>query len=605
MMNAYKNMKIKTKMIMGFLLIVVLSLIIGILGILSVRDAADRTQLLATRANLAIESARLNENANAQKAAYVGASLYLEQGQNELYDREMQTLDALSQVFVASLADIKSELTEEQSIQYANEIESTYAAYEKDLAVLVDVLNDPNASSVETQEAFDTIAISADAAIEATNKLTDRLDVLMSEQAETSASNASSTYTLLIIVMVVAFALAIASGLYIANTISRPLSMMMGFLKQVGETGNLHFTDDEWARTRAAMVNKDEISQSLAAFVKMLEHMVYCGESLEKVAARDLTFDVNTLSDDDTMGVALSEMLDNLNAMFSEIGSIATQVATASGEVATGSQSLAQGSTEQASTVEEISASINEITEHSRHAAETADNATQFSDGIRKIAQEGSAKMDNMMTAVQDINEASAAIGNVIKVIDDIAFQTNILALNAAVEAARAGEHGKGFAVVADEVRNLAGKSADAAKETAGLISANIEKAEMGLNMAHETAESLGKIVDGIEQTNRSLTEIAEQSAANEQATVQVNHAVDQVAGVVQQNSATSEESAAASEEMSSQAQTLQALVARFKVRGRNADMYMGALLDNGYDTPALPVQGSTSEQTPAGDVIF
>jgi methyl-accepting chemotaxis protein len=169
--------------------------------------------------------------------------------------------------------------------------------------------------------------------------------------------------------------------------------------------------------------------------------------------------------------------------------------------------------------------------------------------------------MDNMMKAVMEINDASNKIGKVIKVIDDIAFQTNILALNASVEAARAGQHGKGFAVVAEEVRNLASKSADAAKDTGSLIDNSIETAHLGLDIATETSESLKKIVDGINKSAVIASTIAESSDSQTAAIDNLNNGINQVADVVKQNSATAQESAAASLEMSEQAKHLQQLI--------------------------------------------
>jgi methyl-accepting chemotaxis protein len=181
--------------------------------------------------------------------------------------------------------------------------------------------------------------------------------------------------------------------------------------------------------------------------------------------------------------------------------------------------------------------------------------------------------MNEMTSAVKDINQASQSIGKVIKVIDDIAFQTNILALNAAVEAARAGQHGKGFAVVAEEVRNLAAKSADAARETGTLIANSTEKAELGSRIAGETAASLAEIVSGISESNQFINEIAQSSEQQSSGIEQINSGISQVAHVVQQNSATAEESAAASEEMNGQSSMLEGLISRFKLRNEGKSL--------------------------------
>jgi len=251
--------------------------------------------------------------------------------------------------------------------------------------------------------------------------------------------------------------------------------------------------------------------------------------------------------------------------MFGEINSSSSQVYSASGQIADGAQSLAQSSTEQAASVEELSSSIHDMSAQIKDTSTMTEKCANLSQDIKNKAEKGSSQMDELMQAVQGITDASTQIEKVIKVIDDIAFQTNILALNAAVEAARAGAAGKGFAVVAEEVRNLASKSAEAAKDTSGLIENSIGKANLGLTLATQTASSLQEIVDGINENAETISLIAESTKGQSHAISELNIGVEQVANTIQTNSATAEQSAAASEEMSGQTDVLKNLVAQFK----------------------------------------
>ena len=292
-------------------------------------------------------------------------------------------------------------------------------------------------------------------------------------------------------------------------------------------------------------------------------------DKLKHIANGDLTLDVTIdyIGDFAPIKTALVTILHSLDVTISQINTTSVQVASGSAQIADGAQHLAQGSTEQAATVEELSASISDITSKTRENAEMAGNAAKLAETIMSNAGKGSRQMNEMVSAVGDINRANQDITKVIKVIDDIAFQTNILALNAAVEAARAGQHGKGFAVVAEEVRNLAAKSAEAAKETGALISNSTEKAELGARIASETAASLTEIVSGIHESDVIIGKIAVASEEQSASIHQISDGIEQVAKVVQQNSATAEESAAASEELSGQASMLGELVLHFKLK--------------------------------------
>jgi len=267
---------------------------------------------------------------------------------------------------------------------------------------------------------------------------------------------------------------------------------------------------------------------------------------------------------------SLNDTIKTLNNVLGDINSASEQVAAGARQVSDSSQALSQGSTEQAGSIQQVTASVNEVAEQTKQNAISANQANQLALTAKENAITGNSQMQEMLKAMVEINESSTNISKIIKVIDEIAFQTNILALNAAVEAARAGQHGKGFAVVAEEVRNLAARSANAARETTALIEGSIKKVEVGTAITSETAKALNKIVGDIAKVTELVGNIA--TASNEQANgiSQINDAIAQVSVVIQNNSATAEEGAAASEELSGQSEILRDMVSKFKLRRGN-----------------------------------
>lgn len=246
--------------------------------------------------------------------------------------------------------------------------------------------------------------------------------------------------------------------------------------------------------------------------------------------------------------------------VISETTAISADISSRASEMQAVAARLSEGSSTQAATVEELSASFSSITEQIKNNAESAKTASRISDETTKNVDSGVKKIAEMQDAMAKIEESSTKIGNIVKTIDDIAFQTNILALNAAVEAARAGQHGKGFAVVADEVRNLANKSAEATKGTARLIEETKIAVANGSQIANETAEQLRSMMSGIAESNTLIDNIA--ATADEQAESfrQISESMMQISTVVQQNAAISAEAEETARNLDSQAQSLKAI---------------------------------------------
>jgi methyl-accepting chemotaxis protein len=516
-MKWFANLKISKKLLLGFTVVVVMAMAIGVVGVKNIQSIqANGRQMYE---HMTVPIGQMAEVATSFQRVRVNLrEIILLTSAQEISDCEAKIAERQAEINQNADAFEKLILSEEIRSAYGEFVKArdSFTGYMDQVVALARDNKDVQAFSLlQSAECFAAEMAEQDAIL----ALVNLKRVAAEQKADENDSTADIAFMTMLGVIAAGLVLAVLIALYISRVIS-------GSLRKI---------------TAVA----------------------------ERIADGDLDVDIGIDTRDEigTLASAFHRMTGNLNEVLGGINAASEQVSSGAKQLADSSMSLSQGASEQASSIEELTASLEEIASQTKLNAQSASQANKLAGMAQGNAEQGNGQMQEMLRAMEDINQSSASISKIIKVIDDIAFQTNILALNAAVEAARAGQHGKGFAVVAEEVRNLAAKSASAAKETTEMIEGSIRKVEAGTKLAVHTAGALNQIVSGVAEAAALVKQI--DVASSEQATglAQINQAVMQVSQVVQANSAVSEQSAAASKELSGQADMMRQSVGKFRLK--------------------------------------
>lgn len=574
----YRNLRISIKITSSFLLVAMIAGAIGIIGIVSLNSVGGSYSVAYTDSVIALASMEKVSGSFQEMRQDLLEMLLVDSKGNKdaCFDAFKRHSEGVKEGLVsynAMLAGYNAEeVVEEQS--RVDAVGSTLAAFHTSAEAFSSspAVTDPD----RYMEAYRVLGdggelnVLAQAVEEAIADLVQYNTDYANQQILANGKLASTANVTMLIGIVIGVTVAVLIGLWIARSISKPIGQIVEAANKLAD-GDFNINIDINSKDETGQLAQsfrhmaDTLKTIIADLTRGLEAFAEGNFALDSQAQESYVGDYYPLLD------SLLKTRDNLTNTLRNINTAAEQVATGSDQVSSGAQALAADSTEQAASVEELAASVDTIAKQAEENLTEVAAAAKAVDQTEVSVTAGNEHMNHLAQAMTEISSTSNQIASITKVIEDIAFQTNILALNAAIEAARAGNAGKGFAVVADEVRNLAAKSGEAAKQTSELIQSSVTAVEKGAEITEQTTKILRDVGTGAAEVTGSFRKIEQSIAEQSVAIEQIKDGLSQISSVVQTNAATAEENSATSEEMSAQAVTLREEVGKFKLAGQSA----------------------------------
>lgn len=566
MLKRMQKMKIRQKLITGFIIVAIISSLSGVFSVIVM-------SILDTQYSKALVNYGFTQGEIGKLLAVIG------QTDGEVHDivgflDDASMNEAVSKyeenkVKVATYLDtvVKGAVTEEEK-EYAAEIEILWESYKAKADELMDkgrttdihVIRENQRNLVEQLDPIYSDLYKA---------MDNLMEYKLNTGTEVSATLTDTLNIVAVIVNVFIVLVLVASILFgrkIAVDLSNSIRACVGRLAKISE-GDFNSPVPEVSSEDEAKELADSMQETITILNNIIGDIQYVLSEMAN-GKFNIHSQVEESYKGDTAPIlkSLYMIQSSLGETLTEINESSNQVAVASDQMAQGATVLAEGATDQASSIEELLATIAEVTDNVEVNAEGAAHASNSAHEVGKQAEASTEQMNGMTDAMNRISETSQQIEEIINTIEEIASQTNLLSLNAAIEAARAGEAGRGFAVVAEEIRELANQSSMAASNTRNLIGASILEVEKGNEIARETAESLQAVATGIVKIMDVVEDVKVASEHQASAMEQINQGITQISAVVQSNSATAEENSATAEELAASAETLNALVGRFEL---------------------------------------